>query len=412
MIFSAPDFPDRFFPEIDIWTDHTTRVGRERNLYRWSTIGKFYNGGTLRELKDWCGANYNEVPEWVIWKVIAELARAIAYLQLGYLDGQPLPANWDPIMHRNIGDSNILLHWEDDETNVPQIILAGFSLSSRLSDTEFPRGSLAQELDDDSREIYEDIQALGVLIARMIDWQEDPQVVMGPKAQFLIDMADYEANVHDVQQDVEPYSDDVGFLMTELYLQSGEDPPQNYPDGNYLINHVIPLADRKLQELQDTVEVKSIKEGRPIFNSNLHFVVKEADLMPEPDSQLNLNPRLKPYELVRADIETKDGKAPPGWAVGFRSRREHVAPWLPPFTLEGESDYEDDTESEAEDLQKGDLLRIVDSKIVQGGYARYLTERHEYVRPKWLLESEIMRADKEDLIDAYHVQHPVKQRGR
>ena len=107
------------------------------------------------------------IPEAFLWHYILSVSEAIVYLQTGYEPEGGYPDDWDPIMHRDHGTTNVFLHYgsddgDDNGQGFPRIILGDFGLSSRESDPVWGQGAIGQALGTQKvRALWEDIEGIG-----------------------------------------------------------------------------------------------------------------------------------------------------------------------------------------------------------------------------------------------------------
>ncbi len=142
--------------------------GETGQFYRdadFTLIYKYYNGGTLHNLKKKYEAAGKTVPEGFIWHLISQIGRALSWMHTGHI---PSPdynlthqndigavgktvnlavkdSSWDPICHMDMHANNIWLHYPSDEEKkadprlakftdeLPQIILGDFGFSFQAS---------------------------------------------------------------------------------------------------------------------------------------------------------------------------------------------------------------------------------------------------------------------------------------
>lgn len=100
-----PLYPTDYFADCISWVNHTTYLDRENGVREYSFCTTAYNGGDVSDVMSQCWAKWKEVPEWFIWHVVRKMARAIAWLLLGYRDNRPLPVRWDPMMQRDLASN-------------------------------------------------------------------------------------------------------------------------------------------------------------------------------------------------------------------------------------------------------------------------------------------------------------------
>ena len=181
-----------YFPELYAYGI----PGGERSFFRpddcdlFSLYFKRFNGRTLENLMDMYSDTKNgaPVPEPFIWHVIEQLCRAVIFLHTGLTRGDlakmpstPKPG-WRPVVHRNISESNILLHFpEDDEEQnpldccFPRIILEGFDQANLLDDPshywcqETPVTRLRKPDKQQARpSLCEDLHMMGEVFRRLV----------------------------------------------------------------------------------------------------------------------------------------------------------------------------------------------------------------------------------------------------
>lgn len=140
-----------------------------------------------------------DMPELFIWHVLIGLLDAVEYCHSGPAKGK---WDWDPIYHRDITLSNVLLHWPtDDRTDYPHVKLADFGCAVTRSEATAkqlkiadmpevcpsaipPEGALAAKATD----IYQ----VGTVIKELMDKDHDShqrQLVRtySKKLQYLAD---------------------------------------------------------------------------------------------------------------------------------------------------------------------------------------------------------------------------------
>ena len=401
VVFTAPDFPAQYFPELVCWNEHSTEEDRAKYQRRWSMVTRYYNGGTLVDYVDWCRDEYLETPEWFIWLVVKSLARAIAFMLAGWRDGQRLPATWTPIMQRDLAISNIFIHWDNYTDQVPRVILGDFGFGARETDQSFPRGLAAQKVEElyDELQTWEDIQCLGTLLARLVGMFEPDTVGDDWFTEFdnAIASHDHPPELKDDdprnENPNEAYSEDLIDLITMLHLSWDQKPGDDYCDVNRIINEVIPLADRKFNELQDQIDWRSIKGGRPAFNNKIFWVQSPVDLIRKP----------QPYWLyeVSPDINNVSQL---DWLMDFELDQQTISqirtPWLHPTNPERHL---------RSDVDDGEPIQILEGVTQRGGWVTYLVRLQGQTDAVWLKASQI--SDK-GLLAAFYMRHPEKRRGR
>ena len=145
--------------------EEQSETGRPYHDADVTLIYKYYNGGTLHNLKRAYEKAGKKVPEGFIWHMISQVGRALSWMHTGHI---PSPdynlANqhdigavgktvnlavkdpgWDPICHMDMHANNIWLHYPSDEEKkadprlarftdeLPQIIVGDFGFSFQAS---------------------------------------------------------------------------------------------------------------------------------------------------------------------------------------------------------------------------------------------------------------------------------------
>ena len=409
------NWPVDCFPQLINWTDHTTAEDNEVGMKRWSMILRYYNGGSgndlLRKGREIYGVEKPGLPEWIIWHIVVGVSKALAYLQLGYQEGQQLPATgtWDPIMQRDLAPRNVFFHWNDDSNDpYPQVILGDFGLGARLSDTN-PQSGLSERMawsreqtDISVHAPFEDIQAFGYMLASLMGMYDSPE-----------DWADEVA----CQVEMWKYSDDLAQLANVLHLNWAAPPGPNYPDAQYLLDTVVPMAERNLARLrqrqppsngvgpaQSAVERDPWTRLRKVTNRSLYWVERPLDLWGDPEKAAkNIRTYLpNPWQIWKAEVDVID-LAEPNWATRFVQKKRHITPWAP--------DPDDGPEENLSEAVDGDPVRVVDSKTFNGGWVRYLTQVQGEAESQWLTHFDFP-GEKRKLVHAFHKFHPNATRGR
>ncbi|KAK4136094.1 hypothetical protein BT67DRAFT_375445, partial [Trichocladium antarcticum] len=252
---------------------------------------KWYNGRTLANLADMYSDPENgaPIPEPFIWHAIEQLCRAVIFLHTG-LTRQDLKTmewgrtgesiarrDWIPVVHRNICERNILLHFPEQgekqdplDCYFPQIILEGFSDASLLNDPEhlWSKKAPANFLQTTGEPLappacYEDIHMLGEVFRRLVavhdTFKQNPEV--GPDFNVDVEASMYEFRAENLKLppgQQAAYSEDLLLLLMqwevdelhedgELFF-THETVRNKIPTIDFLIDIVLPTAASKVEE--------------------------------------------------------------------------------------------------------------------------------------------------------------------
>ncbi|KAK0610712.1 hypothetical protein B0T17DRAFT_122153 [Bombardia bombarda] len=190
-----PDEP--YFQQIYAYgfPDPAENIEKDGSISSVSMYAERLNGGTLDDLLA-LYVNLKEggtIPETFLWHVMEQLGRAIIFLQTGltrqdlepFLSGQtdikpPRKHNWDVIVHRDIHQDTVRLHYAnpdavDPEATwddiFPRVVLTSFGKAGKFADKEdwwehhFDAGESAGPSKPSPSE---DIYALGGLLRMMV----------------------------------------------------------------------------------------------------------------------------------------------------------------------------------------------------------------------------------------------------
>lgn len=202
-----------------------------------SIVMGYCNGGTLGEIIHARGHTRNvenpyRIPEVFVWHCVAELCKALALLHNGRF-GDKVVKNWQrPIAHNDLQMDNVFLHWCDDGTKAPKIILGdlGEAGEDRGRQTDVDPRSPASNTQSEER----DVRGLGNIMKQLMggqfyckelsDWRKKLDAAVNPNPVSTIDE---------------------------------------------LLTHFIPSADKRIATLDhsafDQVWHKPIRENKPMF---------------------------------------------------------------------------------------------------------------------------------------------------
>ncbi|KAL2256383.1 hypothetical protein VTK26DRAFT_1756 [Humicola hyalothermophila] len=273
---------------------------------------KRYNGGTLENLLFMYGQRDTgaPVPEPFIWHVIAQLCRAVVFLQTGCTweairrGVSPPQANWKPIVHRNIVDSNILLNFPEagdkDKDALgfcfPEVILEGFDAANRVDDGALFWGNGAvnrwraeQGLDRAGPGLWEDMHMIGVIFRRLVMvydlWRVNQTLGFdvdhdGKLEWYLHENLDLE------EGEEPPYSDalidllkawEIEALQTHAGWHFWDERPgvrDQIPTVDWLIKVVLPMADAKVSEFHERGRGRE-HEGEALVMWDVSWVIPD-----------------------------------------------------------------------------------------------------------------------------------------
>jgi serine/threonine protein kinase len=135
---------------------------------------KFANGGDMHTyVLDHFGSTRQRVPGIFIWHSLRSMAAALAYCQAGWKDGDPfvVKKGWRPIIHQDIVEGNILLHWHKSEP-LPRLILSDFGdaiFLDKMPPLQYDyRLRMMRARDPTASHLKRDIQRLGSILQSML----------------------------------------------------------------------------------------------------------------------------------------------------------------------------------------------------------------------------------------------------
>jgi serine/threonine protein kinase len=105
---------------------------KEEGRWEWSLIFQHCNGGDLEDLREEYSKLGQPVPEPLIWHIVAQVSKNLAYLHHGLQrDGSFVP-NWQPFLHGDVGPPNIFLHYPPPSLSSKSDISPSFDLPEVL----------------------------------------------------------------------------------------------------------------------------------------------------------------------------------------------------------------------------------------------------------------------------------------
>ena len=317
------------------------------------------------------------------------------------------------------------MQWNSLTEEVPQLLLGDFGRAARLSDPVYPASLQedciyarddydyvvppAEKVRRHIRGIHEDIQGLGYLLLDMIS---TAVTYMGDNESYSIeDIIEDLSGEHDEVDagnfsPLAPFSQELKDLIAHIFIDWNEVPDANYPDGHYLINHVIPTADRMFAQWQHQIPTRSIKTMRRPSAAKVAVAQIPHDLFGDPregDVAKSMNTILaKGWTLLKVGIDIVDLRQPL-WVTNFDMGDKYRGEWLIAAN-----------DTPAEELEptmpNGTPVRVLESQVLRG-WIRYLTEHAGEPEPRWLTHKDFP-GDLRKLVHAFHLTYPDKSRGR
>ncbi len=290
-------------------------------------IYKYYNGGTLHNLKRKYEDAGKKVPEGFIWHLISQVGRALSWMHTGHI---PSPGynlahqndigageitvnlaakddNWDPICHMDMHANNIWLHYPSDEEKkadprlakftdeLPQIILGDFGFSFQASND---RADMLCGLDNPGipePETIMDKMNLGHSIWTLLKIQisEDEraralqQRQAGPNPLVRTDYYDLsEWMRHNYSKDLEDCWERFPTLVAldhtsnwfDRLLKTTDADWSHFPRNNFTYGTMIAMADRYLARNVEGGKEESVRWTQP---SNSHMPYHSIPRLPK-----------------------------------------------------------------------------------------------------------------------------------
>ncbi|KAK3302925.1 uncharacterized protein B0T15DRAFT_559428 [Chaetomium strumarium] len=290
----------------------------------WSLCFKRYNGGSLSNLMEMYADPQigGPVPEPFIWHVMEQLSRAVIYLHTGLSRSELAKKRrrkkkkeedwmskvkerkWKPLVHRDIGEKNILLHFSE-KGNVrnrcfPRIVLEGFKRANLVDDEPSwwhypPAYKGCQRVDEFnvSPEPWEDIYLMGELFRRLVAVYGCGRTKTGYRLNFDVDrecqMSDYlSANLHLADGEKPAYSDELINLLGRWEIPELRDDRarqrhfadngiwQQIPGIGFFIKEVLPTAAKRVKKY------RAMAIGRLTAEDKDGLMADVSCVMPDP----------------------------------------------------------------------------------------------------------------------------------
>jgi hypothetical protein len=238
-----------------------------QKLLHWDDLSdvlilKFANGGDMHTYTlDHFGSTRQPVPEIFIWHSLRSMAAALAYCQAGWKDGDPFVVRegWRSIIHQDIVEGNILLHWHRIEP-LPRLVLSDFGDAIFLD--EMPslpsdyRLMIMRARDPTASHLKRDIQRLGSVLQSMLVVH-----LFGGNAEKMRQGHNVALAVEFLHMQSEPaFSQELTELVEKLARSEFADRSTEFQDALALAEEFIPVADAKIAELSKTAKTLP---GRP-----------------------------------------------------------------------------------------------------------------------------------------------------
>jgi hypothetical protein len=286
-----------YFPELYAYGfPYGYKEGRETTPDVWSLYFKRYNGGSLSNLMEMYADPQigGPVPEPFVWHVMEQLARAVVYLHTGltrrelaskgkkkekdcWWMAKVAEGKWTPLVHRDIREENILLHFPEKGGNArnrcfPRIVLEGFSRANLVDDEpswwHFPpayEGGGKADGEKIRPEPWEDMYLMGDVLRRLVAVYETGKRRTGDRVNFNANRAcrmswhlSENLDLHEAEKPA--YSDELINLLRRWEISELLDDParqrhfsddgiwQQIPGIEFLIKEVLPTATKKMKK--------------------------------------------------------------------------------------------------------------------------------------------------------------------
>lgn len=224
------------FVSLSDWHEHSPGS--------YSMIFPFSNGGDLASILRLYWMRKEMLPEAFIWHFVNQIGRAVAFLQLGYEEAKPLPDRWKPIVHRDLGSSNIFIHWPEfppghSTPNYPHLVLGDFEFGAYVGDIQYRHPGESFETAPPA--VWEDMYFFGELVMRLATCPFQDPLDYDLETDFKSDGISAE------------YSDELvrmirAFEVDRLKIAANHG--VHVPTARRLVDEWLPLAKYKLRDLQ------------------------------------------------------------------------------------------------------------------------------------------------------------------
>ena len=205
------------------------------------------------------------IPESFIWHCIDQLGQALGYLHLGYVEGRPLPPEWAPIAHQGMMSVNIMLHYDSDgkpETAaLPDVKIIHFGSATREGDTAYRTrgGYVASSTALKTKRLTWDLSCYATLLSDMI-WHDAP----GPMSKSTVG----------AYWPREAYSERLKEIIA--YLSASDFRDFEQAATRKIVEYIVPLARRKVDELRQLGELKAVHWTKPESVKNVPLDISVA----------------------------------------------------------------------------------------------------------------------------------------
>ena len=312
-----PDEP--YFPELYAYGIPGGEQGFDRHGRPeiFSLYFKRFNGGTLSNLMEIYSDPVigGDIPETFVWHVIEQLSRAVIYLQTGLtredLDAGEREAKpgWVPLAHRNITETNVLLHFSEDDAHdpfdccFPRVVLEGFDQANLVSDPSewWNKGvvNIGKREGDPLMppSTWEDMHLLGAIFRRLVtvhrELKKNPGLGFNFDVDTQVQLSRYlPENIDLAEGEAPPYSRKLILLLQEWEIPAFAEHPGVYftdetirddiPKADYLIRYVLPVAQDMVKAYRSMDFDHVILKGKDGLNGDVSWV--------KPDPQFEMVP--------------------------------------------------------------------------------------------------------------------------